>query len=179
MKWFPWLFANVNLLFFTGTIFDNMAICGDSSPAIFNHYTENYSWMSRQFPDNHWCCGERHWSLSVSVFLSWWQHISLCSWNLKYSSILSARAHYSSPWFWRDSIPQSVGWTLHQQSIALTSWNADFCCVSSSHTLSFHYAILITLYNQKGSIHWLLSLLNTMRKIMVLQTSMWMCSFVC
>lgn len=68
MKWFPLLFANVKTLFFTSTIFDNIAIWEDSSPAIFSHYKANYSWMSRQFPDNHWCCGDRHWFLLLSFF---------------------------------------------------------------------------------------------------------------
>lgn len=43
MKWFPLLFANATTLFFTSTIFDNIAIWEDSSAAIFSHYTANYS----------------------------------------------------------------------------------------------------------------------------------------
>lgn len=46
MKWFPLLFANVNMLFFfTRAIFDNIAIWEDSSPAIFSHYKANYSYI--------------------------------------------------------------------------------------------------------------------------------------
>lgn len=131
MKWIPLLFANVKTLFFTSTIFDNIAICEDSSPAIFSHYKANYSWMSRQFPDNHWCCEERHWSLLLSFFSRWWQYISLCSWNLKYSTILSAGAYYSLPRSCRDSVPQSVGWTWHQQRVAHSQWTAAFSYLSS------------------------------------------------
>lgn len=121
MKWFPLLFANVKTLFFTSAIFDNIAIWEDSSLAIFSHYKANYSWMSRQFPDNRWCCRDRHWSLLLSVFFCWWQYISLCGWNLKYSSILSAGANYSLLRPCRDSIPQSVCWTWLQQEWPIPS----------------------------------------------------------
>lgn len=43
MKWFPLLFANAKTVFFTSSIFDNIAIWEDSSPAIFSHYKANYS----------------------------------------------------------------------------------------------------------------------------------------
>lgn len=116
---------------FSRTQFLITAIWEDSSPAIFSHYKANYSWMSRQFPDNHWCCGDRHWSLLLSFFFCWWQYISLCSWNLKYSSILSAGAYYSLPRSCRDSIPQSVCWTWHQQRVAHSQWAAAFSFLSS------------------------------------------------
>lgn len=43
MKWFPLLFANAKTVFFTSSIFDNIAIWEDSSPAISSHYKANYS----------------------------------------------------------------------------------------------------------------------------------------
>lgn len=43
MKWFPLLFANAKTVFFTSSIFDNIAIWQALSPAIFRHYTANDS----------------------------------------------------------------------------------------------------------------------------------------
>lgn len=57
-------------LFFTSSIFDNIAIWQALSPAIFRHYKANDSWMSRQFSDNHWCRWERRSLPAFRPFLS-------------------------------------------------------------------------------------------------------------
>lgn len=70
MKWFPLLFANAKTVFFTSSIFDNIAIWQALSPAIFRHYKANDSWMSRQFSDNHWGRRERRSLPASRPFLS-------------------------------------------------------------------------------------------------------------
>lgn len=76
----------------------------------------------------------------------WWQYISVHSWNLKYSSILSAGDYYSSPLSYEDSIPQSVCWTWRQQRVAQSQWTAAFFFLSSVfHSHAFLSTALLSL----------------------------------
>lgn len=43
MQWFPWLFANVNVVFHQLNFLITWQSGGIHPPAIFNNYTENYS----------------------------------------------------------------------------------------------------------------------------------------
>lgn len=67
----------------------------------------------------------------VPFCFCWWQYISLCGWNPKYSSIFSTGAYYSLLWFCRDSLPQSVCWSCRQQRVARSLRTAAFSSLSS------------------------------------------------
>lgn len=142
VKWFPLLFANAKTLLFMWAIFDNITVWKGTHPwAIFSHYKANYGWMSRQFPHNHWCFGDRHWPLTPVLSFCWWQYFSLRCWNLKYSSILSAGAYYFVPQPCRDSIPQWVCWSWHQQREAHSQWTAALAFL---YSVCFSHSFLFT-----------------------------------